>query len=360
MTLVSTLGQALDQIERLKGLQERMGLLQTQLATGKKTDLYKGLGTDVIYSQRARANFSSLDTYLNNITIADRRIRIMESSLGQVQDQAENMLEAIEVQTQTGEYEIASVGTLAGNILDVITDLLNQKDGERYLFAGAENLQQAMYDNGALDTYTRQQITDWVNGSLDNDQLIASYTDQTALTDTIVGFNAQLSSGNARNVTVRVDDNAEVDYTVFANEDPLRDIIVVMSMIKNLDSVLDEVTLEDDDPPTTVTAPGATQDEKNQNFYTIFNDLAKMMSRALDGVDDLRFRVSDAQAQIKQIADSHKFEKNTMLSVIADVEDVDLNEVAVQINTLTVQLEASYRVTALLSTLNLTTVLGAA
>ena len=58
MTLVSTLGQALDQIERIKQQQSLLGTLQLQVATGKKSQTFEGLGSDTILSERSRAEFN--------------------------------------------------------------------------------------------------------------------------------------------------------------------------------------------------------------------------------------------------------------------------------------------------------------
>ena len=81
MTSVSTLGQALDQMERLKILQSKFGTLQTQIATGKKASLFEGLGGDSITSQRARADFKKIDAYLTNIDNANRRMNVMTNAL---------------------------------------------------------------------------------------------------------------------------------------------------------------------------------------------------------------------------------------------------------------------------------------
>lgn len=354
MTFVSTLGQALDQVERLKTLQSQLGQLQVQLTTGKKTDLFKGLGTDVIASKKARANFNALDNYLNNIDIADRRIKMTTNLIEEVRTQSEGLLGSLELQTQTGEYEIEALGDYAENLQGFIYNLLNEKDGDRYLLGGANTLSKPLTDTGGLDTYTTKQITDWVNGAITTDQFITSYQDSTQLTDTVIGYSPELTSGMTKNVTVRVDDNAELDYTVKANEEPFRNLLIAISMMKNIDKVIDEVTLDaDDNAGTTVTAPGATREEQNDNFYRVFNDIAVMMNKALDQIDTQRFKLSQVQAQISQIGDNHKTEKNMLASAIASVEDVDINEVALKLNMLTTQLEASYRVTATVSSLNL-------
>ncbi|MFN3826312.1 MAG: flagellin [Micavibrio sp.] len=358
MASVSTLGQSLEQVERLKVLQTQLSTLQSQLTTGKKTDLFKGLGTDVITSKKSRANFNALDNYLTNIETATRRISMTTNLIEEVKAQSENLLGSLELQTQQGEYEIEALGQFADNLQGFIFNLLNEKDGDRYLLAGANTLTKPLSNTGTLDTYTTNQIEDWVNGVITTDEFMNSYKDKAQLTDTIVGYSAEIASGQSKSISVRVDDNAEIDYTVMANADPFRDILVAISMIKNIDAVIDEVTLEDDDPAGTITAPGSTKQEKNDNFYKVFNDLAAMLNRGLDQIDTERFKLAQAQTQITQIADNHKVEKNMLATTISNAEDVDINEVAVKLNALTIQLEASYRVTATISNLNLASFLS--
>ena len=169
MTFVSTLGQSLDQIERLKQTQLSLATLQAQISSGKKTNLFKGLGTDVITSERARASTQQLETYSNNITIADRRIKMMAQSMEQLKTQVENVVNAIQIQTQKGEFEMEAVSDLANKAATFVRDLLNTQDGDRFLFAGAESRTQPITDNGTMDTYMQFQLGEWVNGNIDTD-----------------------------------------------------------------------------------------------------------------------------------------------------------------------------------------------
>ncbi len=361
MTFVSTLGQALDNVERIKITQLQLATLQQQVATGKKTNEFKGLGTDVLFSKRARADFAKLDTYVGNIDTADRRLKLMVGALTEIKNQATDVLNSLEIQTQQGEYEIEAVSNLARNTANFLRDLVNTRDGDRYLFGGSETLNPPLSDSGTLETYMITQLNDWVGTTIDTDELIASYQDGTQLTDTIIGYSAPLSGGTVKNVTVRVEDNSEIDYTVFANFDGLRDIIAGVNMIGQIDQVIDEVTLNPDaptPPPGSTVPPGTTNQERNNNFYQFFNDLAAMLNVALDKVDTEIYKLSQSQAQIDTIRKDHELDKNLLQDTISEVEDADMNEVALKLNVLQLQLEASYRVTATVSQLSLANFIG--
>lgn len=356
MTFVSTQGQALEQVERLRLLQNQLADYQNQLATGKKTQTFKGLGTDIIASERSRADFTALDNFINNINIADRRMKMMESATAEVQKQARAVLQAIELQTQQGEIEIESIKDLSGKVFDLVVNLLNEQDGDRYLFGGAETRTQPITNNGTMGTYLSTRVNNWLNGAITNQEMIDSYRkrDGTNLNDTLMGYSAPLAQGEAKKVFVRVDKNAEIDYTILANSEGMRDILAAVGTINKLVGSIDEVTLDpDDDPLTTTVPPGATQQERSDNFYGVLNDLATMLADAIDTIDTDRFNLSQNIGQISELKKSYNIEKKALADTIGSVEDADMNEVAVKLNALSVQLEASYRIAGFVRDLTL-------
>lgn len=393
MTGVSTLGQALRNIENIKLQQSSFDTLSLQLTTGKKTQSFTGLGSDSLASTRSRSALASLDIYTNNIDKADIRLQLMLNSVEEFQSQTGNLSDAVVNFIQEGvhqrgetvyyddpatseteqipvgmtssdiETDLQSIIDIAGNLYDFLISLLNTKDGERYVFGGAETLTKPLNDSGTLDAAMSTLITDWKNGSITTDELIADLTDRTstagnpdAITDTLIGYSSSLSSGNAGDVHVRIDESAELEYTTLANEDSFRNIIVALSFLKNenLPPIAD--VYEDGTYPATPDAqgaPGTTLEEMKENFYAVYNAVIGMVNTAIDDMDSTRFRLESVRAQMQETAEEHESQKTLLMNVVSDIEDVDINEVAVRINTLQIQLEASYRVTALAGELSL-------
>lgn len=396
MTGISTLAQALSQIERIQDQQTLLDTLSTQLATGRKTQTFSGLQTDVIQSKRARADLSSLETYINNIKTAENRTTLMLNSIEEFQQQAENFASALVGLTQesahqqgevvyyddpltTDEIENTQIGhssaqpdvdletlqDLATNLYDFMVDLLNTKSGDRYLFSGADTATQPIIDSSVLDSAVSTQVNEWKLGNITNADLIADIQDRTidngnldAFTDTVVGYSPTLSAGTAGNIFVRVDDNTEINATTFANDEAFRDILVALSYIKSPDlgPIVDEVEIDAvTGLPVVITegAPGADIDEMTDNFYEIYNVVSSMVTAALDQVDQQRFKLENARARINEIKLNHEAEQNILQTTISEIEEVDINEVAVKINALQLQLEASYGVTARVQQLSL-------
>lgn len=400
MTGVSTYAQALNQIGLIKDQNKLLTTLSTQMTTGKKTNIFSGLGSGVLASQRARANFSSIDTYQNNITLADTRIELMLTAINEFKAQAENMsaaflglsqesahedsdiiywddpltpdvVEQVKVGVNSGDMDVdfSTLQHLAENLYDYMGDLLNSKEVDRYLLNGADTLTKPLTDNGGLDAAMSSLITDWKDElsatNISNDELIAAITGRTAtasnpraITDTIVGYTANLATGNVGDIFVRAGENTEINYTALANDQAFRDLMVGMSFMKNAtlspiaDVFAEPYTLGD--APIENGAPGADYDEMKENFYEVFNAVGRMMQNALKDIDKMVANLETQRARLAEFKTSYKEQKFALENTISNVEDVDTNEVAVKINALQIQLDASYRVTALLQDLSLT------
>jgi len=405
MTNVSTYARSLNQITLLKQQQTELSDLSTQLATGKKTQKFTGLGNDVMVSQRSRAGISSSDKYLQNIINSERRINMMLSNIEEFQSQAENFSKALvglsqetvhqkgdiikwddpltelteEVQVgltrADGDAEAKALQELAGSMFDILYNVLNSKDGDRYIFGGSETLTPPIGDTSSLDAAITTAITNWKNegspGNISTDDLISNLRDRNsatnadAITDTIIGYNAELSSGNVGKIFARINDTSEVDHTLLANEEGLRNIMVTLSYFKNeklwpVADVYNEPYTDGDplatDPDTGQPlrgAPGDTIEAMKENFYEVFNELTQMFNEAIDDIDQMRFQLENARVQLKEAKSAHTQRKALLENVVSDVEDIDINQVAVRINMLEIQLDASYRVTARVQELSL-------
>jgi len=341
MTGVSTLAQILRQIDSINTQQSAFSTLSEQLSTGKKTQKFSGLGTDALTSVRAHADLSSLDIYINNITRADTTI---ELSL--------NVIE-----------EIQSVVNHATNLFGFLGELLNEKRGDSYMFAGADSLTEPFKDNGTLDSALNTLIQQWKDGAITTDEFIADINDRTAfsgnpdaLTDSVIGYSSSLSSDNAGRVFVRADENSEFEYTTLANEDGFRNLMVALAVIKNenLTPITDVYTNGVyTGTPDVQGAPGANADEQKNNFYTLFNELVGIVQTSIDDLDTVRFRSETVRVQLNETQLSHVDQQNLLANTISQIEDVDTSQVAVELSVLQTQLEASYSVTSISQQLSL-------
>lgn len=393
MTGVSTLAQALRQIENIGNQQRVFNELSEQLASGKRTQKFSGLGTDALTSLRSRTSLTSIDIYMTNIDRADTTIGLALTAVEEYQEQAREFNDTLINFVQEGSHQIGSkilyddpatpevevihVGNTsekldadlqavkdhATNLSRYLKELLNTKDGDNFVFSGADSLQQPITDNGTLDAAVNTLITEWKNGTITTDELLADIEDTSAfngnpnaLTDTIVGYSASLSSDSAGKVFVRADERSEFDYTILANDESFRNMIVALSVLKN-DNLYPIVDVYEDGNypgvPDAQGAPGATAEEQQDNFYQLFNRLTQIVNESIDEIDQTRFRVENVRVQMNETRLSHQDEKNLLQNTVSDIEDVDMNEVALKVSILQTQLEASYSATAISQQLSL-------
>jgi flagellar hook-associated protein 3 FlgL len=375
MANVSTLGQYLDQIARLKTQQSTLGDLSVQISSGKKTQKLSGLGNDIIKTTRARVGVNNLGVYNENITNADRRIKLMLTSIGEIKKQAENISGSLIVAVQEGDYpDLESIRKLTGNVYNFIIDAMNQVDGDRYLFGGGDTSQKPITDTGLLSSALGEFMPDesdltnppivasgligaWGDGSITTEQFIAAYN---ASSDTVLGYSNALSTDTAGKTMVRVNDGSEFDYTTLANNSAMRDIILALGVLKEMPPVEHAPGALNDPTATTLAGDVAPfpPAEKQENFFAVINDLAATLNKAIDALDQEVFKLTQVQAQISIVKTSNIDQINAYKDIIGEVEDVDITEASVKITQMQTQLQASFQVTALLSQLTLANFLG--
>lgn len=367
---VSTLGQYLDQISRLKGQQSSLNDLSVQISSGKKTQKLSGLGNDIIRATRARAGVDSLETYSNNITNAQRRIKLMLNSTSEIKAQVEKITSGLQQAVQEGDFpDLESIKQLTQNVYNFILDNINQTDGERYLFGGGDTTEKPIADNGlfasSLGNFIPDSsdltnpplvssgiIGDWGDGTITTDQFMAAYN---ATSDTVLGFSNALTSNTAGKTTVRVSDESEFDYTVLANKTAMKDIVKLMGVLKSLPPVEYAPGALNDPAATTIAGdtPPHPPAAKQEAFFTVLTDISTRLNKALDDMDQVEFKLAQVQAQIDTVNQSHTSQINAYKDIIGETEDVDITEASAKILQIQTQLQASFQVTALMSQLTL-------
>ncbi len=375
MVNISTLGQYLNQISSLKSQQSSFADLSLQLSTGKKTQKLSGLGTDVIRTMRARTGVDSLTTYSDNITNANRRINLMMTATKEVKAQTENIINGLTLAVQEGDYpDLESTQELANSVYEFIIDLINQTDGERYLFGGADTSERPLTDKGlftsALGNFVPDSsdltnpplvasgmIGDWGDGTITTAQFIAAYS---STSDTVLGFSNALTNNTAGKTTVQVSDNSSFDYTKLANNTSMKEIVRALGVLKQLPPVEYAPGALNDPTATTLAqdvAPSPPR-AKQDSFFAVINDLTAKLNAAVDEIDQLQFSLSQVQAQITIVKNSYTDQIKSYEDIIGETEDSDITEVSAKIKQLEIQIQASFQITALTSQLTLSSFLS--
>lgn len=511
MVGTSTLGQFQAQAGRISNLQVQLDRLSNQLSTGKITQEFKGLGNDVIRSQRARANLRELDIFQRNVDLGSTRLDLQTNALNNIKDQAGIALDAINLEVKQGQIDLSRVKGTASSAQGIIQDLLNEKDAENFLFAGSDALTRPVNNSGTLKTAVQGLLTDWQNEVITTDELLSALRERDsgvnpdAVTDAQLGYSSTLNE--AKGTSIRADSNIEVDTTVKADEKQFRDILVALEVLRQLPQAAEDAGVDFDNVPDAIQndevvvtgnsdlspaalvpdiygAPGSTlnpqgsgpqeiqitindpvngpqvlnidldtldgspgrspdgngvaqliddaitanpnlnasnfdarlnangrleitsdfdftidgdvtgptnpapagtlaflgleQDDGNPNvtsfqtasgdtttsideqdqFFTLLEEMAKDLQKSLEGVDRSRLKLQDAKSIVNRVGEDIAGERVALQNLVARVEDIDVNQTAVELQQIQFQLQASFQVTSSISQLSLTNFLN--
>src|SRR5436190_1674224 len=202
---------------RILDLQSQFDSLQTQLATGKKSNTYAGMGVNRGFAVALRAQVSSIDAFADTMTNVTTRINVANAALTRIVAIGTTVQgAAVTSSTQiTSNGQTIAQGT-ARSSLDEMLSLLNSQSGDRYLFSGratdtaataatADILNGAgapatgSFDLGATNLNTGDSITLAFNlpdGTSENVQLTATTTTPPQAGQFLIGANSTATAAN--------------------------------------------------------------------------------------------------------------------------------------------------------------------
>ncbi len=107
-----------------------------QLASGQKAQRYSGIASDINRLFAVETARMRSQEYLHNVDIALRRIELTDLNLGEIEEIARQMRGILEDTGDAPVANFANLKTFAINARSLLIDLLNARDGDRYLFSG--------------------------------------------------------------------------------------------------------------------------------------------------------------------------------------------------------------------------------
>ncbi len=150
------------QAKTLVDMRAQLDDLQRQLATGKKSETYAGLGLARGLDLEVRARLSRIENFGASIFNVDLRVNMMNTALERIRTVGQDMRAETRFPLS---YELVSGGQTSAQRmstlrLDETLSLLNEKAGDRYLFSGRA---------------TNQSATDTVSNILNGDGAKAGF-----------------------------------------------------------------------------------------------------------------------------------------------------------------------------------------
>ena len=327
---ISTAGQNLTRLIQLTDLRYKLNDLERQIVTGKRTDTFSGLGADSQRLQGLRADENELGSFINGGKRVLTRTQLMSSAMDNVDSAALDVIAMFQLQVKEGSVEINDINRVAGDRLDIIHDLMNSNSEGRYLFAGTDISSPPMSSPSNLDSTIQGLVDDWMDGTLTTDQFLS---DVQGLNNGQLGYAPTLDA--AGNVTARIDESVEVDYTVKADDPGMRSIMIGVALAKHLRE------------------PGPGDVVTNDDFYKVFNEIPQIIRDGRGDLEQDRFDVGTAYELVNSTINKHKTDQSTLSGIVDDLENVDMTETITKLQTLQTQLTASFQTANIVQSMSL-------
>src|SRR6185437_5125500 len=301
MTRVTNIEQQNQMLQYLQQLQTQGQTLETQIASGQKSQTYAGISSQAGQVINLTATQSLQQGYMNTIDTVNTRLKTMSLAMQNISSIATSFQNTLA--NSAFSPNGASVQQTAQQLLTELGSYMNTQDGSRYVFSG------------------NQTSTPAYNP--------ASLPSPGDLTTNVAADNYGGDNGVAQ---ATVDNNVNMQYGVTANNPAFEQIVRVLNFFAN------------DSTPLSQTNP---TDVAN------VNQAQQMMGTAAQAVQQLVATAGEQQGDLTQLKTAHQNALSLATTSLNNIEQVDTATAITQLNTLQTQLQASYQTINVLQSLSL-------
>lgn len=313
--------------------QGRVYEAQAQVASGQRSQDYAGLSPRANRLVTLENRLAKTEQFLENIDIAQQRIKLMEQSLTQITDLARNFRsELTNIVNGDGAFTV-SIWDQAQNLMVQLGELLNQRDAGRYLFGGSRG------DERPVDI-APGNFTGVPAGAI-----AAPHPNNGVITIALINY--YQGSTESAEQSVRVDEFTTVAYGIKANEDAIRELLIGIDIMRD----------------TVIAAPPVTAADRSR-----IDEAIARLTYALEGSDpdgggpltaiesleQLGTRVASANVALEEVKTKQQQFTIYAGDVISDIENVEPADAVARLNSDQVALQASFEALARMQGLSLT------
>lgn len=316
MVNISTAGLTAQSILQIRNAQSTLSDLSNQLSTGKKS---LNLADYTLTQTSSLLDYSSTidksNSYLSVINTVKPRLQIYDSALTKLSKLASDTLASVNT-TDFNSATNAALGQQLTSVMSDITYYLNQKVGERYIFAGTGSrlTSPPVIDLSTLPVPPVAPDTAPVASPiLPTSDTAAPGSDIQAYTDD----------------STKIDDGLNMTYGITSTDLGMQNLILGVRW-----------------------AYAATQDPTN--FTTYMNTARGLLTTSVQQLRDLQAYNAANQNRLTEVTAIHKTLISDLTTRTQEIQNVDSAEVAAKITFTQSQLEASYSVTARIAQLSIT------
>ncbi|WP_102785626.1 flagellin [Thalassospira sp. GB04J01] len=296
---VSTAAMQQNMLSQIRSVQTQLAEATQQQSSGQKSNSYSGVSDSSYLIATLSAEISESSAYADIAENIQSRVEVYYSTLNDMVDLIGDMTADISAALSTGADNAYGINDSASAALETLASLLNMQYEGRYIYAGS--------------------ATDSAPVSVDS----ADYPPMTSPTTTDTSY----YSGNSDIASAKVADGTMIEYGITADNDVFEQTLRAFNLAANASTnPVDENSLQ---------------------------EAAELLQSAASGIAELQNQVSYTQDKLSNIVDMHTDFQLTAEAMVIDLGEVDLAAAVITIETLSIQLEASYSITSQLADMSL-------
>ena len=336
MTILSTLGQNDLLRSEFTTLQGGIQQLQTQVATGEKTQRYGDLGAEAPLDISLRNQATMIDNFKTNISDLSVRTSLIDKNLVIIHDTAlavQNMAFASPSFSAQRENIVAA----AKAAIDQINQRLQSSVNGRNLFAGTATQTNPIVPSTTLLPAAQAAVAAAIAAGPAN--VPAAIQAAISGAGGVVATAASYYLGGPPHAPTLVDQGLTVDYSITAS-DP-----AFMTILQGLYAL---AALPQPGGPSAL--PPALSDSQ---FDATASAAASTISQGISQLSSVTEKNGRNEQFLSDESNVHDSTLTVLQTQIDNIEQVDLADASTRLTQLRTQLDASFHITASLSSLNL-------
>lgn len=337
---------------RMRETQAEFNALQVQVSSGKKSDSYSGLGEGARLSLSLRQTKTSTETFIRSNAATDVRMQQMQTVMDRIKDLTNDMKITAysgvsSASTPAGQGNF-TIRTAARGTLAEIVQLLNSQVDGYYLFAGRSTDAPPMLDPGAVGTpgtplgsaAALAAANPLGNTPGTGDALYEDIADH--LDGTTVGavpgavpvryYVGEFSATTGSHMVSRIDTSTDVTYGVTGRDASLNKVTQALYAL----------------------SVGVLDATNEMGYRQLARRAVEDLEAGFQGIVEQIGALGVVQTQLKEVTVRQQDFITTLDLQIGSVEDVDMSEALSKLGATQTELEASYRMLALMRELSIT------
>ncbi len=318
---ISTLGLQLVNISNLKSGQTYLSNLTEQLTTGKKSlSLTDYSASEAQKLLNLTDKISQRNGFIAASNTIDPRLQVYDKSLTSIEDVAAQIAS---LTTSSGTYNPETNSSTAQQLqtfMGQISYYLNQQVGDRYIFAGTRYNTPPVSDITTL-AVPPTETTPYLSNIAGNE--LPTY-------DTDYNSGAPTTSVPSAYVrdSVSIDTTQNLTYGITSTQTGFQQLVMATRF-----------------------AYAATQDQSQ--YETYMTTARNLVSSGLSAIRAIHTDLAGNTTTLDNTKDLHQKLITDINSQLGDIQNVDINAVAVKISSFQAQLEASYAATGSMTALSI-------